>query len=818
MIDMKIFTHLRLKKFTRIVVFLGAMIIAFPAVDVFAASQSPSDLNIFSITGSEQNQQLDRNCGYSTGEGIISGTASALETITSIKYEDYADVIYCQEGDTAQLFGPEQSTGVVGLLNRVNRTLLDQRPASGVQFLEEKVYAITNPGVVYAQDPASYFPGTGFDLLQPIRAFWGWSVNFVFGFLVILILLIAFAIIFRVNLPGNITITIQNAIPNIALAMILVPLSYAISGLFIDAITIGSNAVHDFLLGPSSPGYSVYTSRATGEDDRGLYIDDERVTWIQARNLVDVRQEVEAVGLQANLDAAGLNVIAGFLNILDENTINDTSANPGTGSAWLGTIINAILSILMIWIGIKMFIRLFKKYITLMIMPIFAPFIFATVAVPGNGTKAIMNFVKMMGSASLGFIVAYAMILLTVIFSSSAFQATIPDFRTGLWTPPLLSLGDFVTGTVSSTVGGSGIVPFVMALIGIGIYFSIPGVLDQIDQALGATMSLPQFIKTPIESFREASRITFRAAPAAGLRVGKSTYAAGDSINRTRTNAVFNVRRSYEQAIGLDQDNPNSVVYQRKQANLQKRQDLLRQLDATAGDPSKFLERKNIESQLAALDRSEKLQGGEFSTRGEEGKDRKMKWSVNYYNQDGAQGAKTFTKNEILDFETRLSSGRTGILKIVIGEIVIEPENMQFPDRVLLEIGGYKESRGTFIYDTSKFSASTWEGIGGNPPTNIFDVLKRADTKAAVSSYIGLSEEQDPSKDKLLLSEEGRKISQKAVLVLFESEFDLLFGDRHKGGTRVGLLSNVMESDRRIAKFASYYTGALKIALRLSTQ
>src|SRR5690606_18904813 len=161
----------------------------------------------------------------------------------------------------------------------------------------QKVYALTNPGRVYAEDlgvaPAPYFPsGTGFQLLQPIQAFWGWSVNIVYGILILIIIGIAFAIIFRNNLGGSQVVTIQSAIPSIALAMILVPLSYAISGLFIDAITIGTNAVHAFLLGPGAPGNAVYESRnvllkgkcenQTSDDascDRGLYADDDRVNW-----------------------------------------------------------------------------------------------------------------------------------------------------------------------------------------------------------------------------------------------------------------------------------------------------------------------------------------------------------------------------------------------------------------------------------------------------------------------------------------------------------------------------------------------------------
>lgn len=499
-------------------------------------AETSSTTNIADIKSAEDNRATQRNCGYSTFEGMAGGLFKGIEKATSMKWENVAELKYCPDSDYSKevkaMGGFGSTSSVLGILNTVNGTVVAQRPSSGVQYVEEKVYAITNPGVVYAQDPASYYPGTGFDLLQPVRNFWGWSVNFVFGFLIVIIIIIAFAIIFRQRLPGNVEVTIQTAIPNIALAMILVPLSYAISGLFIDAITIGSNVVHDFIVGPQSPGNQVYVDRGdenipNGSDkDRGLYIDDERVNWINARSEADYRQEAEAFA--SNLDNSPLAVIGGLLNILDENAINNTSLTPGATSAWIGTIVNAILSVIMIYIGIRIFIRLFQKYLALILMPIISPFIFATVAVPGNGTKAIVSYAKSLGAASLGFIVAYAMFLLTIVFSSSAFQATVPDFNTGLWVPPLLSLHSGITEGTAGVGSGIGLVPFIFGLVSLGIYFSIPKVLDQIDDALDAKFTIPQFVRTPFESFREASRVTFRTAPAlagrgllTGGRVGR---------------------------------------------------------------------------------------------------------------------------------------------------------------------------------------------------------------------------------------------------------------------------------------------------------
>jgi len=647
--------------------------------------EPPALKNQCKINTIEENKATGKNCGYSTIEGTLcGGLAKSIEKIVTYKWENIAELRFCGN-DTSKvkeiIEGYNNNPGLLQVIQNINASIIEQRPASGIQFAEEKIYALTNPGVVYAQEPATYNPGTGFDLLQPVRGFWGWSVNIVLGFLVIIIIIIAFAIIFRQKLPGNVEVTLQNSIPNIALAMILVPLSYAICGLFIDFITIGSNAVHGFLFSPQFPqGNQVYQARNPndgGPGDRGLYIDDPRVNWINARSQVDLRQELEGVGSSIGIDNnAVFGAIAGLLNILDENSINNTSVTPGAASAWLGTILNFVLSLIMIWIGVKIFIKLFQKYLSLILMPIVSPFIFATVAIPGNGTKSVINFAKQMAANSLGFIVTYAMFLLTIIFSSSAFQASIPEFRTGLFIPPLLSLESInafgLSGTGLSGAGeGAGLVPFIMGLIALGIYFSIPSVLDQIDTALGAKFALPQFIKAPIDSFRDATKMTFRAAPAVGARTAQIGAGGARNVASGLMNTGFNIQRTYDRARGIADSDPRSAAARRRQSNIQRRQELLAQLDAAEGDAVKTT---RIRGELAKLDIQEGLQGKEFSTKTEEGKERSITATFKWKGQERF----IVFKNSEIDAIVKESGGGAWTSQ-ALGEVTIEAQNFTFP-------------------------------------------------------------------------------------------------------------------------------------------
>lgn len=462
-------------------------------------------------------------------------------------------------------------------LGDINTQVLAQRPASAAIFVQDKVYALTNFNKVSAQsaDYEYYSPGgTGFSLLRPIQNFWSWAVRVVYGFLLLIVIIIAFAIMFRQRLSGNVEVTIQSAIPSIALAMILVPLSYAISGLFIDVITVGTNMVHSFLIGaPGSPGHELFLNAPNiqsytllGEpetvEDRGFYPDDVRVDWLRARNNLNAKGAItdaaEGIG-----DATILPLVDAFVKIIANGSgVSDLSFT------WVGDLVQFFISIVSIWIAIQVFIALIKKYLVLITYPIISPFIFATVAIPGNGTKSIMQYAKVMMAASLAFIVTYAMFLLSIIFTSTYFQNDIPAGSTAAFSPPLLGLG-----TLGITSGDTTITKLLLTLIGLGIYFSIPNTLKSIDKALGADQPLPKFITTPIESFNESRKVMFNTAPAL---VGRTALTGG----RLAKNAGLAVPRGYtatrdtlDRLRGIDPEKDYRSYRNRQRANLQQRRE-----------------------------------------------------------------------------------------------------------------------------------------------------------------------------------------------------------------------------------------------------
>lgn len=117
-----------------------------------------------------------------------------------------------------------------GLLGSATNTIasLYNPPASGIEYLAQmKDNFLGKPA--YAQNG-----GIGFQGLQPILPIWKAFRNMVYILSSIVFIIIGVMIMLRVKISPQAVINLQNAIPQLITALILVTFSYAIAGLIID--------------------------------------------------------------------------------------------------------------------------------------------------------------------------------------------------------------------------------------------------------------------------------------------------------------------------------------------------------------------------------------------------------------------------------------------------------------------------------------------------------------------------------------------------------------------------------------------------------
>lgn len=610
---------------------------------------SPSQLNFASFS-----QADPINCPHvQTGNGFGLDILDSLVEMTGGL--NSTDILCLEEqgyDSEAILNVHQQYRGLGDYTNLATIVLLDQKPASGRSYIEEKVYALSHLGQVSAQDVAPnvpyYYPGTGYSLLSPIQDFWGWSVNIVYGFLIILIVIVAFGIMFRSKLGGSAAITLQSAIPSIAMAMVLVPLSYAISGLAIDFITLGTNVTHEFIMGPGAPARNVYTQRppyfVDGEyndnakskydikvplfdnknsgieiEDRGYYADDTRVTWYSAWNNVNVSEPTETLlGNSAVFDNGvmdAINYVVKGLSAINSLKFSVTGGfeidedSGGTVQAWIGDIINLVVQLLLFLTGLRVFWKLLKKFGVLLVSPIFSPFIFATIAIPGSGLKNVMNYGKSLYVAAMFYIIAYTMFLISLVFSSHAFQSSLPDFANSGYVPPLLGIESILNlvSNNSNQIAGQGTTAFVLSLVAVIVYLQIPKVLDDFDKKMGTDKNA---LGPMLSSTLESARHSIATPGVIGGRVAGTVAATRAGIGAVG-GSYGAMRDAYDRARGRAPGEEGSWRYRVRQDSAQRKAELYKRSQSATGASKLGYQARMAASNLASRAGGSNLQGAE---------------------------------------------------------------------------------------------------------------------------------------------------------------------------------------------------------------
>lgn len=439
--------------------------------------------------------------------------------------------------------------GAVFEIARVTDTLYEMQPASFIVWAQDQYYQVRE-GVSFTtlaadpQDSSIYAPGIGYNVLQPVLGLWQWSRNIVYGFYIIILIAIAFLILLRQPMGGQEIVTIANSIPSVIISMVLVTFSYALCGLFIDAIYLGSNVVYNFLFtSEGSPGYELINHDAgsgpqipkwaefgenvsdTTDLKNVLQPDDPQMSIWNIFSMTTVNvcntwnsptkcsfEYLVPKAAQNNLIGQGIAVV---LNLADNDKL-------GIGNA----LIELILALAVFQTAFKLFFTLLNNYLILSFYPIIAPFVFLGAALPSNTNKTLNDFFKTLGGASLTFIVLYAMFLLLVIFGYSAAgsetQLSSAFSQAGQirWTPPLLG---YTQGQIfdATTINNNG-KNIVTSLLVFGLYMATPTVLEMVKKFLEVNSPFQDISRTGKDITDVGKKAMGTVSTITGLLTGKA--------------------------------------------------------------------------------------------------------------------------------------------------------------------------------------------------------------------------------------------------------------------------------------------------------
>lgn len=339
--------------------------------------------------------------------------------------------------------------GMLGTTNQIIASLYNPQ-ASGIEYIAQiKDNFLGKPA--YAQ-------GVGFKGLEPILPLWRAFRNIVYVLFSLIFIVIGIMIMLRIKVNPQTVISVQNAIPSLITALILVTFSYAIAGLLIDLSQLIQGLVVAMLFNATGTGFNqpLFSPNATN------------FAQISSRGM----------GLIADLTAraAPFWSIALWGAIL--GAVIGTFFGPGLGTLAGGGIAFVVVAIvfaimMLIWM-FKFYFGALKCYITIIFKIIIGPLEIAMGAFPGSK----MNF-----STWLWDLVAnLAVFPVSIIFLCIAnliIDQTVHS-NAGLWAPSIISTLSLQSAIVYAFTTGS--------LISVGIGLSTIALLSKLPEMI------PQYI------------------------------------------------------------------------------------------------------------------------------------------------------------------------------------------------------------------------------------------------------------------------------------------------------------------------------------
>lgn len=346
-------------------------------------------------------------------------------------------IIEGQEGPTGSVFGTTAAM-IAGLY---------QPPVSTTEYLAD---ISQNIGLI---QPA-YAQGTGWHALQPILKIWKVCRDLAYLFMVVIFVAIGMMIMFRAKIDPQTVASIQSALPQLVLALLLITFSYAIAGLIFDLMEFGTTFLTSLIvdqLAEYPPGYG-----PRGEERWNIF----RLAMEALGEIVKLEDiDIPQVGLLALV-----NLVQGILTAL------------GAGNS----ITQFVLAIVLVFTAFKLFFALLSRYVIFILTTIFGPLLLIFSAIPGKGNIA-GTWLKALIKAAIVFPAVYAVLAIAAIISNAPAWKVLQEVQITepLYAPRMLSV-------VSDP-------SMIKNLLGLGILLISPSIPDMIDQAFEKRPGPPAF-------------------------------------------------------------------------------------------------------------------------------------------------------------------------------------------------------------------------------------------------------------------------------------------------------------------------------------
>lgn len=291
--------------------------------------------------------------------------------------------------------GVVYSPGVLGVQGKFVATILNNQ-LSSQEYIADVLDNVGIPIVsrAYAQSTGG---GTGYNAMKPFLEFWKVFRNLAYSLYIIMFVVVGIMIMLRTKVNAQTIITIQTALPNLLITLLLITFSYAIVGFMIDLMY--------FLI-----YFIVYLISSAGIIDASMSI--KRLmsysAWgvvFEGRNSIITAVTSSLQGILGSIGTGGAGLLGGALSTVDNLA--------QFGTLGMMSPIYVFVSVSFVIAMLKLMVALVKSYVMIIIQTITAPVQILMNAMPGS--KAFSEWLKRTASYLIPFPVAAAMFIFSAI-------------------------------------------------------------------------------------------------------------------------------------------------------------------------------------------------------------------------------------------------------------------------------------------------------------------------------------------------------------------------------------------------------------------
>lgn len=343
----------------------------------------------------------------------------------------------------------------IGNIASAMGTMYDNPPANLALWIRDTGESL---GFIPKQ---AYAQGVGFNGLAPLLPIWKAFRNIAYVLLALAMIVVGFMVMMRKKIDPKTVITVQNSLPRIVIALILITFSYAIVGLMIDLMYLVIAFLH-LIVQANLPDASGSNAVASG-------LLSFRINYVSG-GLMDLFGSI--FGSLNNWNP--LSQVAGdFAQGQWGEMIRDFASGLVTYGLTAGPLFLFILGLAYLFAFVRILFMLLGSYVQVILAVLTGPIQILADVFPG--ATGFVSWIKNIAANLIVFPITIVLLMIANAISQN-FGAE------RLWTPPLLPQPVMPNlGIAGGDIGGLG--GLAEALISIGIILMIPNIVNSLKEA-----------------------------------------------------------------------------------------------------------------------------------------------------------------------------------------------------------------------------------------------------------------------------------------------------------------------------------------------